>query len=90
MKTRSNTGALSVATASRIRMRLNVTRTACMLGDIAGPAQHFSCWAAIELFMRVPIGPVKPIHAVIAVKSSDAVVELRERGTQPIAIGRFG
>lgn len=40
--------------------------------------------------MRVPVDPVKPIHAATVVKNSDALAGLRERGTQPTAIGRFG
>lgn len=79
--------ARSVVTASRTRMKRNVTKIVFTSGDIAGLAQHFSCWALIGLSMRVQIGPVKPTHAAIAVKNLDAVAGLDVRGSRRTVTG---
>lgn len=89
MRLRNNTSVHSVATGSRIRMRLSVTKTVYTLGDIAGLVRHFLHWVLIELFMRVPIGLVKPTPVAIVVKSLDAVVELHERGIPLSATGIY-
>jgi hypothetical protein len=82
MKPRSNMSAHFVAIASKTKMRPSVIRIVYMLGDIAGRAQHFSCWALTGLSMRALIDPAKLTHVAIVVRSSGAAAELHGRGIQ--------
>ena len=90
MKPRSNTNARSVEIGSKTKMKPSATRTACMSGAIAGPAQPYLFQAMIGLSTTAATGQVKLTH-VDTVERSSAAAEVSDgRGTQRSMTGMSG
>jgi len=86
MKLRSNMNVTSAEIVSRIRTRLNATKTRFMFVAIRGPAPR--SLATTVLSMNLPTDPVRPIHAVIAETNFSGQVVVQEVARSTVEMRR--